>query len=209
MSVKPAKVVIGLPLKSIVNVSPTTLVTISLPPVTVNVSEELSAVVDPVSPATVANRLTFDKPASSAAGTHLLLVSFHLSTWFAVGAAVVVSTSDKPSILVYSVRSFALVSPTPPVVILMFTYGLSSPSTVKKYPVKSAATGAAANELYSPLCLRRAGMSIAPFAPRNVDVIPPTVSRRLPVPFGAITTLPLLDEIIELLFTSRDDVRAL
>ena len=73
----------GLPLKSIVNVSPTTLVTISLPPVTVNVSEELSAVVDPVSPATVANKLTFDKPASSGAGTHLLSVAFHLSTWFA------------------------------------------------------------------------------------------------------------------------------
>ena len=73
----------GLPLKSIVNVSPTTLVTISLPPVTVNVSEELSAVVDPVSPATVANKLTFDKPASSAAGIHLLSVAFHLRTWFA------------------------------------------------------------------------------------------------------------------------------
>ena len=116
------------------SVSPETAVVILVPPAIVKVSLVLSAVVEPVSPATDAKMFCDEAPPPvSSAGVKL--VPFHFKIWFAVGATVVVSRSVIESILDYSVRSFALVSPTPPAVMLMLTYGLSSPSTVKKYPV--------------------------------------------------------------------------
>ena len=93
----------------------------------------------PESPATVANKLIDAIPDASSPGFHLLAVESHFKTWLLVGATVVVSTSTKSLAPEYCVKSFALTLPAPPAVILMFTYGLSSPLTVKKYPLYDAA----------------------------------------------------------------------
>ena len=116
------------------SVSPETAVVILVPPAIVKVSLVLSAVVEPVSPATDA-KMFCDAAPPPVSSAGVKLVAFHFKIWFAVGATVVISTSVNASILEYSVRSYALVSQTPPAVMLMLTYGLSSPSTVKKYPV--------------------------------------------------------------------------
>ena len=55
----------------------------------------------------------------------------------------------------------------------MFTYGLSSPLTVKKYPLYDAAAGAAPRVDHSFLYFYVVGKSIPP-APANVLVTPPT-----------------------------------
>ena len=101
-----------------------------MPPAIVNVSVCEFAVVDPVSAPIVWKTLIELTPALSSPGTQF--VPFHFKTWLDVGAAVVTSTFERSPIPEYCVNRDALVSPTPPAVILIFTYGLSSPSTVKK-----------------------------------------------------------------------------
>ena len=163
--------VVKVPEKLTVSVSPTTAVVIFVPPAIVNVSVAEFAVVLPESPVTVWNKLTELTPALSSAGTQL--VPFHFRVWFKFGATVVTSTFARASIPEYSVKSFALVSPTPPAVILMFTYGLSSPSTVKKYPPYDAAAGAAAREAYSFLYFTVVGKLTEPSVPEKVLVMEP------------------------------------
>ena len=51
-----------------------------VPPAIVKVSDCVLAVVDPVSPATDAQRLSEEIPESSLAGAHLLEVEFHFKT---------------------------------------------------------------------------------------------------------------------------------
>ena len=90
----------SVPLKLTVRVSPLTAVVIFVPPAIVNVSLVLSAVVDPVSPATDAKIFCVAAPPPvSSAGVQL--DPFHLRIWFDVGATVVVSTSAKASIPEY------------------------------------------------------------------------------------------------------------
>ena len=107
VSVSAAKVVVKLPLKSIVKVSPETAVVIFVPPAIVKVSDVESAVVVPLSPATDAQILREEIPAVSSPGSHLPAVLSHLRTCPSVGAAVVTSISFKRPILEYSVRTFA------------------------------------------------------------------------------------------------------
>ena len=60
MSVNAVNVDTNVPLKLTVTVSPTTAVVILVPPATVNVSVVVFAVVEPLSPATVANKFCVD-----------------------------------------------------------------------------------------------------------------------------------------------------
>ena len=60
-----AKVVVKVPLKSTVKVSPTTVVVILVPPAIVNVSACAFAVVDPVSPSITAHVFNDERPDSS------------------------------------------------------------------------------------------------------------------------------------------------
>ena len=90
-----------------VRVSPDTAVVMLVPPAIVNVSAVAFAVVEPESPATVANKFCIDPPSAPVSSAGAQLVPFHFKIWFVVGAAVVVSTSPSASILEYCVRSFA------------------------------------------------------------------------------------------------------
>ena len=91
----------SVPLKLTVTVSPLTAVVIFVPPAIVKVSLVLSAVVDPVSPATDAKIFCVAPPLPPVSSAGVQLVPFHLRIWFDVGATVVVSTSDKASIPEY------------------------------------------------------------------------------------------------------------
>ena len=116
----------------IVTVSPVIAVAISVPPAIVKESVSESALVVPVSATIDSHKFCDPAPAISSAGNHLLLEVFHFNTCPLLGAFDTTSTSPTKPREEYSVNTFALASPTPPAVILMFTYGLSSPSTVKK-----------------------------------------------------------------------------
>ena len=90
---------------------------------------------------------------------------------------------------------------------LMLTYGLSSPSTVKKYPEYVAAAGALPKALYSFLYLTFVGKSTTPVVPLNVLTILPLLTVTFPVPLGVMAIFPLEEETILLPPTSKLAVR--
>ena len=75
----------------------------------------------PVSPATEANKFCKLAPAASSPGINLLPLALHFKTCPSAIGVDVISISFKRLTLEYSVISFALTSPAPPAVMLIFT----------------------------------------------------------------------------------------